>query len=272
MKKLLLLIAFIFTLSTAYSQIQGYSVGDTVDDFTITTIDGEEINLYTITAGGQYVFIDFFFVDCGPCQATAPHFNEFHEMYGCNEGDIFCVSINNGADDDDYVETYETTYGGDFSPCPISSNEGGSDAVDSDFNPVAYPTICLIGPDNKLLNSDIWPVSSYTNFLDAIISEGFTPDEMDCAVVGIEEEEKQAAISFYPNPASDFITIELDNNSLIITSIEIYNAAGHKIISYSGNASSRINIDLNEFENGLYIATIYDQNNTKNTLRFNVIK
>lgn len=272
MKKHLLLIALFFTFSSSFAQIQGYAVGDTVADFTITTIEGEEINLYTITAGGQYVYIDFFFVDCGPCQATAPHFNQLHETYGCNEGDIFCMSVNNGNDDDAYVESYETTYGGDYAPCPIASNEGDAGAVDSDFNPAAYPTICLISPNNILLNNDIWPISSYTDFVDALTDEGFTPDVMECSVVGIEEETQQTSFSFYPNPANDFITIELDDKSVTIKKLEIFNASGHLVFENSKNTTSSIKIDVSDFENGLYIANIYDHENTRSTLRFNVIK
>jgi thiol-disulfide isomerase/thioredoxin len=271
MKKLLLLLTSIVSFSIANAQILGYSVGDTVDDFTVTTIDGEEINLYTITAGGQYVYIDFFFADCGPCQLTAPHFNEFHERYGCNEGDVFCVSINTGQDDDDYVESYETTYGGDYSPCPITSGDGGSGPVDNDFNPAAYPTICLISPDNELLNGDIWPISSYATFAEALEDEGFTPSEMECTVLSVDVIVEEATFAIYPNPARDFITVELKDNAMSINSIEIINFSGQRVYSDENISDTKMRVGIEKFEAGVYLLNILDSNNNRTTYRFTVL-
>lgn len=272
MKKLLLLLTTMLSFSIANGQLLGYSVGDIVDDFTVTTIDGEEINLYTITAGGQYVYIDFFFADCGPCQATAPHFNEFHERYGCNQGDVFCVSINTGQDDDEYVESYESTYGGDYSPCPITSGDGGSGPVDTDFNPAAYPTICLISPDNELLNGDIWPISSYATFAEALEDEGFTPSLMECTALSVDDLAEEASFSIYPNPARDFITIELNENSTSINSIEIINFSGQRVYSDENISSSKLRIDTDRLEAGVYLLNILDSNNNRSTYRFTVLK
>ena len=274
MKKLLLSIGLIIALTSANAQIQGYNVGDVVDDFTITTIHGDEINLYSITETGKYVYIDFFFVDCGPCQVTAPHFNQLHETYGCNEGDIFCMSVNTGQDNNSQVENYENTYGGDYSYCPISSGDGGCGVVNTAFNPFAYPTICLIGPDNKLLNSDIWPISTYTDFVDALTATGFTPTEMDCSTVGLEELESEFNAVVYPNPASNIITIQLNRKSSV-KYIEFYNGSGQKIAvrNFENNVgSSEIKVDISDFDNGLYIANIIDDNDNVITARFNVLK
>ena len=274
MKKLLLLIGLIFTLTTGNSQIQGYSVGDVVADFTFTTIHGETVNLYSITETGKYVYIDFFFVTCGPCQATAPHFNQLHETYGCNEGDIYCMSVNAGDDNDAEVETYENTYGGDYTYCPIGSGDGGCGAVNNAFSPAAYPTICLIGPDNVLLNSDIWPVSNYMTFVDALTATGFTPTETECTVVSVPELENKLSVVVYPNPASGFINVQLNGNTTL-KQIEFYNASGQRIAvrnMENNTGLSEVKIDISNFENGLYIANIIDKNDQVITTRFNVLK
>ena len=98
----------------AFSQVQNYNIGDVVDDFTVTDTDGNEHNLYSITAEGKYVFLDFFFDTCVPCQTTTPIFNELHDKYGCNEGEVYCISINNGTDGDAEVIAFEEPYGGPF--------------------------------------------------------------------------------------------------------------------------------------------------------------
>ena len=272
MKKLVLSLLFIILLSVSNAQIQGYNVGDVVDDFTIVTIYGDTINLYSITGSGQYVFIDFFFVTCGPCQATAPHFNQLHEVYGCNQGDIFCMSVNTGNDSDSDVEYYENTYGGDYTPCPISSGDGGSGAVNNMFNPAAYPTICLIGPDNVLLNKDIWPVSSYETFVSAIVATGFTPEPMECTI-GIKEEKAALRAFVYPNPATGSISIRLNADDPVGT-IEFYNTSGQRIYSINPeqlSSSHVITIDISTFENGLYMARIITKSGQTATARFDVI-
>lgn len=272
MKKTVLFIIFLFFIASTQAQITGYNIGDTVDDFTIVSIDGDSINLYDITASGQYVYIDFFFVDCGPCQVTAPHFNELHERYGCNEGDIYCMSVNTGQDDDDYVETYEEDYGGDYAPCPITSGDGDAGDVNTDFNPAYYPTICLIGPDNKLLNSDIWPITSYQTFVDALVDEGFTPELMECSAVGIEEIEEDYSLVAYPNPANNFVKIELQGKSIDVKHIDIINSIGQNVLSINDHSETVLTIDVTGFDQGLYIVNITDHTNQRRSVNFSIVR
>jgi len=167
MKKLLLFSIALCTGMMMQAQITGYNVGDVVSDFTVTDTKGNTHNLYSITATGKYVFLDFFFVDCPPCQGTEQYFSELHEKYGCNAGDIYCLVMNTGQDDDAYVESFMTNYGGTFEHAPAISGDGGSAVVNTAFNPAAYPTYCIVGPDNKLVNGDIWPINSVSDFENA---------------------------------------------------------------------------------------------------------
>jgi hypothetical protein len=57
MRKFTLAIALLFSVTFAFSQ----TTLTTAEDFTATTTDGEEITLFEILDGGQYVCIDFFF-------------------------------------------------------------------------------------------------------------------------------------------------------------------------------------------------------------------
>jgi thiol-disulfide isomerase/thioredoxin len=94
-----------------FAQVQNYAVGDTEDGFTLTDTDGVEWNLYDLTAQGKYVYLDFFFDICSPCQTTQPIYNEFHDTYGCNEFEIFVISINNGTDNDQELIALENSFG-----------------------------------------------------------------------------------------------------------------------------------------------------------------
>ena len=62
-------------------------------NFTSTAHKGEEIDLFEILDGGQYVLIDFFFSTCGPCKEYAPRIVDAYYMLGCNEGDVYFMEV-----------------------------------------------------------------------------------------------------------------------------------------------------------------------------------
>lgn len=202
------LVSLLF-VGNAMAQLQGYSVGQTVNDFTVTDTQGNTHNLYTITASGKHVVLDFFFDTCPPCQQTQPYLNQLHETYGCNSADLFVISINNGTDDNAAVDAFEATYGGSYTHSPVVGIEGGCAAVDADFNPVAYPTYCLVGPDNKLKNEDIWPIASMNSFVSAFPA-GSDIQTAQCALVSIEEHRATARLSIFPVPTTGQVTVDME--------------------------------------------------------------
>jgi cytochrome oxidase Cu insertion factor (SCO1/SenC/PrrC family) len=200
MKNLFLTFALLTLPILANAQATNYSVGDVVDDFTVVDTEGVEHNLYSITASGKYVFLDFFFVNCGPCQTWQATYNQLHDKYGCNEGEVYCLSINNGFDNNAQVIQYEETYGGPYNHAPAVSNEGGGEAVDANFGISAYPTFCLINPDNVIINTDIWPLTGIETF-EAAFPADFNPEPMQCNVLSIVEQ-NEMDIAIYPNPVN----------------------------------------------------------------------
>ena len=180
MKQTLLAVALLLS-TLSFGQVQNYNVGDVVNNFIVTDVHGVEHNLYEYTAQGKHVYLDFFFDTCVPCQTTTPIFNEFYDKYGCNEGDLIAISMNNGTDGDAAVIAFEEQYGGPFNHSPAVSADGGAGAVDSDFNIAAYPTYCLISPENTLLENDIWPLTGVETF-EATFPEDFDPPVMACSL------------------------------------------------------------------------------------------
>jgi thiol-disulfide isomerase/thioredoxin len=231
MKKIILLLCFILTLG-AQAQIQNYNLNDVVSDFTVTDIDGEEHNLYDITSQGKYVYLDFFFVDCPPCQQTTPIFNEFYDKYGCNEGEVFCISINTGQDNDAQVAAFESTYGGTFNHAPAVSGDGGSAVVDSDFNPAAYPTYCLINPNNEIIELDIWAGGTITiPLLESTFPAGFDPEPSSCGVLSVDDAVLNDAFKMVPNPSANG-TVDLTIGvSFDFAEVKIYNMLGAEVFA-----------------------------------------
>jgi len=242
MKYIYLLLLITFSLNITYGQVQNYNVGDVVDDFTLTDIEGNTHNLYEYTAAGKYVYLDFFFTTCGPCQSTAPIYNEFFDKYGCGAGDVMCISVNRGTDNDAQVEEYDNTHGGSFNHAPIISSDGGAQDVRINFGITAYPTICLINPENQIIKLDIWPVSGVETFENTFPAE-FDPTPIPCTL-GINEITSEGDFSIFPNPSTGgIITISLQATSS--ANVSISNILGKEVFqSYLDNQNNSIQPNL----------------------------
>lgn len=163
MKRILLLVvAGIFTL-TAYSQISL----TTAPDFTVTSIEGEVINLYEKLDAGQHVVLDMMGYWCGPCCDVAPEIKALYEAYGCNTGDVFYLSVDD-VGSDQLCENFEVQCNSVDGAPMCSGTTGGGAAVHQMYNPAAVPTIVLIAPDRSIVDNDIWPnVTQEANQLSA---------------------------------------------------------------------------------------------------------
>lgn len=257
MRKILLSLIFAGLTAVSFGQVTNYSVGDVVDNFTVTDTEGNTHTLYDITASGKYVMLDFFFDTCPPCQSTTPLFNEVHDKYGCNDGDLYCISINNGTDSDAEVDAFEATYGGSFNHAPAVSADGGGGTVTTNFGVGAFPTYCMVGPDNKLAVADIWPVGSVADFENGFPS-AFNPTVMSCSTAGLPEL-NISELTVFPNPANVDLNISFESEAVSTASIEVVNLLGEVIISENMETVAGVNqqmINVAELSTGVYFARI----------------
>lgn len=58
-----------------------YTLGDKIEDFTVTDIDGEEHTLYGILGTKDMVMINLWYTGCGPCRAEFPAINTAYNGY-----------------------------------------------------------------------------------------------------------------------------------------------------------------------------------------------
>ncbi|RMA64870.1 T9SS type A sorting domain-containing protein [Ulvibacter antarcticus] len=254
MKKITFLLLFIaFSVN---AQVGNYNVGDVVDDFTVTDVEGVEHNLYTYISQGKYVWLDFFFDTCYPCQQTTPIFNEFFDKYGCNLGDVVCLSINNGSDDDAAVIAFGETYGGTFNHAPAVSSEGGSAAVDINLGIFAYPTYCMIGPGNVLLEKDIWVNGTVTlEDFENTFPSGFEPPVTSCSL-GFEDNDIVELFQVFPAISNGVFSIILNDQSPV--SLRIYDVSG-KIVFQNDYNEKEISMQLN-LNAGTYFVNVVSEN------------
>ncbi len=258
MKKMLLFGALALASFTSSAQVTGYAVGATVDNFTVTDVNGNEHDLYAYAEAGKYILLDFFFDTCGPCQVTTPIFNEFHDKYGCNAGDVICISMNNGTDTDEEVIAFEETFGGPFNHAAAVSNDGGAGPVDDAFGISAYPTFCLIGPDKTLLNGDIWPIADVSTFENAFPDGAIT--EMPCSVNVTENTIEFNLDRVYPNPTSGNVTVEFTTATAQRAQMTVINLIGEQVaVLFEGilpAGQHREVTDLSGLAAGIYMLRI----------------
>jgi len=257
-KPLLILTLGIFGTMQAFSQAASYPNGSTVANFTVTDVNGNTHSLYTYTSQGKYVLLDFFFDTCPPCQQTTPIFNAFYEKYGCNSGDVVSLSINNGSDNNAEVIAFESSFGGPTAHCPAVSSEGGSAAVDNAFGVSAYPTYCLIGPDNKMISNDIWPLSSIAS-LENAFPQGAIAPKACAASTSLDESGISASVSIFPNPSSDFLNIRVLTSSNENVLIRISDVQGRVLmVNEAGvqNGEKTHTLSVQSLVAGSYFVTV----------------
>lgn len=76
---------------------------------------------------------------------------------------------------------------------------------------------------------------------------------LDCAV-GISETTIDSRISIFPNPASDYLTIDMKTQS--INSFQVYDITGRLIKTNNTNFSYTHTLDISDFSKGIYLLRI----------------
>ena len=249
---------------SAYPQAQNYPNGSTVQDFTVSDINGSVHHLYGYTGQGQYVMLEFFYDPCPECENTQPFLNELYQMYGCNEADLVCIMIDNGNDSNAEVEAYLTAHSGGFPAPPAVSGQSGSGPIDSDFGVTLYPTYCLIDPSNLMVNNDIYPVDDVNTFIDAF-PEGSGITAAPCATS--ISETGQELLLVYPNPAIDRLQIAGMRYGL---RYDIVDVGGAVVLSGSVPASALL--DVRPLDPGMYSIELFTAEGAKILCRSRFMK
>lgn len=257
MKQFLFSLLFVGFGLTSFAQVGNYNVGDTVDNFTVVDTKGVEHSLYDITASGKYIFIDFFFVTCPPCQQTQKFFNQLHDKYGCNEGEVYTLSISDvPGNTNAAIDQYEATYGGPYRHGPAAGIEGNGVEAGNLIGISAYPTYFLVGPDNKLVNKDIWPISGVQTY-EAAFPAGFNPEPMECAAMGTSDLESEL-FTVYPTVSDGSFNLNFAKNS--DSKVSVFNMNGQQVYENSYKAKKNIQLNLS-LAPGVYVLKVQTADN-----------
>jgi len=96
----------------------------------------------------------------------------------------------------------------------------------------------------------------YFDFNPPITTNTFTTEFVETLSV---DEQSISSFSIYPNPANDIVNIKLNNGSNVNFKVDVFDVQGKRILSQATTDAGQMELNVSEFEGGLYIIKIANQ-------------
>ena len=159
-----MLLCFSFTIS-AFAAPEDF-VGQTLEDFTVTTMDGTEFTLSEALKTHDLVLLNLWATWCPPCRAEFPFLETAWESYV----DRVCViALTVEANDTmDVLSKFAEEYGLKFAIGRDETNLFGR------LGGMYIPTTLIIGANQKILSVEIGgkpSVEAFTSWFDSLLPE-----------------------------------------------------------------------------------------------------
>lgn len=257
-----LLLAACLSLTAARAQ--------TALDFTFTDTHGNVHNLQNALNQGYIVMVDFFFVNCPPCQGTMPELVSISNDYAGKNVILWSISDRDGnAAIDNFKQTYDATF-------PAGGTAGnGDDVVNlyaNAFNFTGFPTISIICPDGGI-SWDIWPYTAgapqWRNAIEACGVVDAAPYQPVNATAVTSIGALDAA-TLAPNPATDISSLTLELREGEFLSIDVMSATGTVVQRvFSGRLPAgqhKFDADLEQLPQGMYWVRLQNEAGDTRTL------
>lgn len=262
MKKLIT--SFALLLSAGYSMAQ---IGAVAPDFTVSDINGNSYNLYSILNSGKVVILDVSATWCGPCWSFhSEHFlEELNTEYGPGGTDQVRILFYEGdaaTNSADLHGTGSNTQGDwvtgatypiiDENPLQLSLNI---------FAPLGYPTINVICPSDKKIKADLWDNLSSDHAASMTSMEGTinsTISQCTNAAASVSEQTAME-LSLYPNPTKGLTTIAVSAPNNGSADATVYSVSGTVILTKAFQlkaGSNNLDLDLSSLKAGTYFVRV----------------
>ncbi len=122
----------------ALEQGKTYQVGNVMRDFTVSTIDGQELTLSKILEEKEAVVLNFWYTDCNPCKSEFPLLQAAYEAYSDKIEVITMNPTDISGDDAEKIAQFRDEYGLTMPMATCSSKWFSVLGVNS------YPTTVII--------------------------------------------------------------------------------------------------------------------------------
>jgi thiol-disulfide isomerase/thioredoxin len=240
---------FIILLSILLSTVSRSQVAiDSAADFTVKDLVGVQHHLYEYLDAGNYVIIDFFTTNCGPCQTYASEVSASYDHFGCNEGNVVFLGMNWGSDNQS-VHLFDSLWGAMYPS--VSGLQGGGNAIVDIYQVQSYPTVILIAPDRTILNNHIWPPETDTINAEVIAAGGIAQP----CTVGTSQQDISSVPEIQANTTGHgSVQIRLKDVKAGME-LKIFSSDG-KLVQNETLAGKEDVIRLSQLKPGIYIAML----------------
>ena len=241
-----------FTLSVLLSFCATLALAQTyAQDFTKLDCKGVSHHLFAELDSGYCVLIEFAMMHvCLPCINAGKKIEDLKLSVNAQyPGDMKWYLMEfSGQKTCAQIEGWKKT--NDVSPVGFA---GGNTEVDY-YGGMGMPTLVLLGgSDHKVLWKKIGFVTSDTAVIHAKINEFF-------ATSGTHESTATVGFSLSPNPASDALTITLDDPQTdIVRVVAVFDAIGAKITSDTWASEISRTLDLTALSPGRYVVALLNK-------------
>lgn len=229
-----------------------YQLGDQIEDFTVTTWDGNTITLSELLAEKDMVLINIWATWCGPCRNEFPYMQEAYEQYS-DEIEIVALSCE-ATDTDDVLAEFVAEMGLTF---PVAGDTPG---LRSRFDTDGIPTSIVIDRNGVVCFIEVGSmpdVDSFTRLFDVYVADDYTDSvlltEVPAARPDVEpasEDELAAALNAegasltFANPDDEYawpmVIAEMDGRSATVSSNsginDSYSAVSTTVSASAGDA------------------------------------
>ncbi len=237
-------------------------------DFTVTDLDGNEYNLYTILEEGKVVVLDASATWCPPCWQfhEGKFLEDIYQKYGPDGTDQVVVLFYEGDANTTLAQLEGTgnTQGNwlEGSSYPFV-NESPLTLSGSVWWPLGFPTINVVRPDDKKIIADLydpWVAGLGLAGMEEII-EGAFPSTSNNSDVELNE------VSAFPNPFQDEILIEVADATQKVESIKLMDITGSVVRSIDLSSNRNVTINTTDLASGMYFVHVHYANEGIQTIK-----
>lgn len=257
----------------------------TVSNIQVTTVEGQQFDLYEELKKGRAVLMDFWWVECLNCELWAPDVQELYEYYDENTEEMFVVGLNimqTGIESNNNqgIKAFKHRLGLTYPDAGYQGNSPfGVNLIENYYYNVIQPIVnqtqfaqCLvILPDQNLAEHGEIKWFSY-----GVISQpaGYAIGQIKKMMIENQVRQKYLMISgredlestgpaimVFPNPAEDFINVVAEGPPRPLK-IEMYDMTGRMVISENGTMSGQLQVETSSLNTGIYALSVTTEEGT----------